>query len=63
MRIVTKRNGYKSAANTTPDLGVNIEDPYLVKSTPHTVQEQIQYGNLTPNFTGQEEEQEEGGEN
>lgn len=62
MRIVTKRNGYKEAANTVPDLGVNIEDPYLVKSTPHSVQEQIQYGDLAPKFTEQEEEQEEGGQ-
>lgn len=61
MRIVTKRNGYKRTANTVPDLGVNIEDPYLVKSTPHSVQEQIQYGDLAPKFTEQEEEQEEGG--
>ena len=61
MKTVTKRNGYKVVGLTKPDLGVNIEDPYLVKSTPHTVQEQIQYGDLTPNFTRQEEEQEEGG--
>lgn len=63
MRIVTKRNGYKShGGNTRIDLGVNIEDPYLVKSTPHSVQEQIQYGDLAPKFTEQEEEQEEGGQ-
>lgn len=62
MKIVTKRNGYKDHADSTRiDLGVNIEDPYLVKSTPHSVQEQIQYGDLAPKFTEQEEEQEEGG--
>lgn len=59
MRIVSKRLGFRDVP-LRPDLGVNIEDPYLVKGTPHSTYGQIQYGDLAPKFTEQEEEQEEG---
>ena len=51
MRTISKRNGFKVTEDVKPDLGVNINDPYVGKSTEHKIKGQIQYGNLSPEYS------------
>lgn len=50
MRIISKRDGFKAIAGVKPDLGVNINDPYIGKSTEHKIKGQIQYGDMAPKY-------------
>ena len=51
MRTISKRNGFKAGKpRPKPDLGVNINDPYIGKSTEHKIKGQIQYGDMAPKY-------------
>ena len=50
MRTISKRNGFKVQEQVEPDLGVNINDPYIGKSTEHKIKGQIQYGDMAPKY-------------
>lgn len=50
MRTISKRNGFKIGATVKPDLGVNINDPYIGKSAEHKIKGQIQYGDMAPKY-------------
>lgn len=51
MRTISKRNGFKIMDDAKPDLGVNINDPYVGKSTEHKIKGQIQYGDMAPIYS------------
>lgn len=50
MRTISKRNGFKVADDVKPDLGVNINDPYVGKSTEHKIKGQVRYNDLPPMY-------------
>lgn len=52
MRTISKRNGFKATGKPRPepDLGININDPYVGKSTEHKIKGQIQYGDMAPKY-------------
>lgn len=50
MRIISKRNGFKVQEQVEPDLGVNINDPYVGKSAEHKIKGQVRYNDLSPMY-------------
>ena len=50
MRTISKRNGFKVQEQVEPDLGVNINDPYVGKSTEHKIKGQVRYNDLPPMY-------------
>lgn len=52
MRIISKRNGFKvmDDPHPRPNLGVNINDPYVGKSTEHKIKGQVRYNDLPPMY-------------